>query len=215
MQVGLPGVALHFKVSGNATVPAKHGRGCTYAVSLLTQLAALLTKQICNVSTACKGRAHAIGGRPTCSKRCCLAERISQVSTGFCSQHSPFRPLLQIQHQNEINDAFFLADALTKRCARVLRQPAGPCGLHCGPCCLSASCSPVHTMSPMCCLAYSTCTASYAALHCGGDGEPGPCFQALICCLALAVGPACPLQRGLPYACAACSVLRPTVLSAA
>ena len=34
------------------------------------------------------------------------------------------RPLLQIQHQNEINDAFFLADALTKRWLMCLGQPA-------------------------------------------------------------------------------------------
>lgn len=33
----------------------------------------------------------------------------------------------KIQHQNEINDAFFLADALTKRWAHVLVQPC--CGL--------------------------------------------------------------------------------------
>ena len=29
MQVGLPGVALHFKVSATAILPTKHGRGCT------------------------------------------------------------------------------------------------------------------------------------------------------------------------------------------
>ena len=98
------------------------------AVSLLTQLAALLTKQACHVSTACKGHAHAIGTRPTCSSAAAWQSACARSAQATAPITHLFRPLLQIQHQNEINDAFFLADALTKRCARVLGQPAGPCG---------------------------------------------------------------------------------------
>ena len=51
----------------------------------------------------------------TPSKLCYLTEPISQIDAGPAPSTDLCRPLLQIQHQNEINDAFFLADALTKR----------------------------------------------------------------------------------------------------